>query len=124
MATAQSFSRVQSTLWLRLHGRETQGELRLQAQQMVMDTLGLALCVGLTFAVRNNPRGRMLLPLCAFPVLGATDLFCIFRELKATHLRTLNRERAEMVAERWLADGTVFTAEEVRRSACARLWTR
>ena len=81
---------------------------------MVMDTLGLALCVGLTYAVRNNPRGRLLLPLLAFPVLGAGDLFCIFHELKATHLRTLNRERAEMVAERWIADGTIFTAREVR----------
>ena len=85
-----------------------------QAQQMVMDTLGLALCVGLTYSVRYNPRGRMLLPLIAFPVLSVIDLWCIFRELKATHLRTLNRERAEMVAERWLADRTVFTAAEVR----------
>lgn len=88
---------------------------RLQAQQMVMDTLGLALCVGLTYAVRNKPRGRMLLPLCSFPLLVAVDLFCIFQELKATHLRTLNRERAEMVAERWLSDGTVFSAAQVRR---------
>lgn len=90
-----------------------------QAQQMVMDTLGLALCVTLTYAVRHNPRGRMLLPICAFPALAAVDLFCIFQELKATHLRTLNRERAEMVAERWLADGTIFSASQVRFPSCS-----
>jgi len=41
------------------------------------------------------------------------DLTCIFHELKATHLHTLNRERAELIAERWLADGVIFNAEEV-----------
>jgi hypothetical protein len=41
------------------------------------------------------------------------DLTCIFHELKATHLHTLNRERAELIAERWIADGVIFDAKEV-----------
>lgn len=90
-----------------------QKEVLLQAQQMVMDTLGLALCVGLTFSVRQHPKLRLLLPLLTFPFLVTTDLLCIYQELKATHLSTLNRERAELLAERWLLDGLIFTAKEV-----------
>ena len=80
---------------------------------MVMDTLGLAICVGLTYAVRHRPRSRLLLPICSFPLLVCMDLICIFHELKATHLHTLNRERAELIAERWLSDGHIFNAKEV-----------
>ena len=80
---------------------------------MVMDTLGLAICVGLTFSVRRHPQLRLLLPLLTFPFLVVLDLLCIYQELKATHLRTLNRERAEILAERWLLDGLIFTAKEV-----------
>jgi hypothetical protein len=87
---------------------------------MVMDTLGLVICVALLKAVENHPRVRALLPLTVLPVVGAGDLCCIYKELKAIHLRTLNRERAEMVAESWLATGRVPTAEEVRScTSCA-----
>ena len=55
---------------------------------------------------------RLLLPLLSFPVLVSADLLCIYQELKATHLNTLNRERAELLAERWLLDGLIFTAKE------------
>ena len=84
---------------------------------MVMDSLGLALCVFLTYSVRHQPKMRLLLPLFTFPVLVSIDLVCIYHELKATHLTTLNRERAELVAERWLQDGRVFTAKEVETVA-------
>ena len=80
---------------------------------MVMDTLGLAFCVGLTYCVRRHARMRLLLPLLTFPILVSADLLCIYHELKATHLNTLNRERAEIVAERWLLDGKIFSAKEV-----------
>lgn len=81
---------------------------------MVMDSLGLALCVALTYSVRHQPRMRLLLPLLTFPFLALVDLACIYHELKATHLTTLNRERAELVAERWLVDGKIFSAKEVK----------
>lgn len=87
---------------------------------MVMDTLGLALCVGLTYSVRHQPKLRLLLPLLTFPFLVSTDLLCIYQELKATHLNTLNRERAEIVAERWLLDGKTFTAKEVCCHVCPK----
>ena len=101
------------TLRLRSPGALKQAFVWLQAQQMVMDTLGLAACVGLTFSVRRYPQLRLLLPLLTFPFLVIVDLLCIYQELKATHLSTLNRERAEILAERWLLDGLIFTAKEV-----------
>ena len=85
----------------------------LQAQAMVMDTLGLATCVALTWAVRNNARGRVALPLIILPIFGVGDLSAIYAELKSVHLRIMNRERAEMIAEAWLASGQVPTAKQV-----------
>ena len=35
------------------------------------------------------------------------------RELRSIHLRTLNRERMEIIAQRWLADGRVPSPQEV-----------
>lgn len=77
---------------------------------MVMDTLALAVSAIANYLLRNREAQRMLLPLIAFPVCGLGDLFCIYHELKAVQLRSLNRERAEMVAEHWLDQGRVSAA--------------
>ena len=42
------------------------------------------------------------------------DLVCIYHELKSIELRTLNRERSEMLVERWLSTGEVASAAVVR----------
>ncbi len=47
------------------------------------------------------------------PSVPPGDLTCIWHELKAVQLRTLNRERAEMVIERWVRRGTAPDAAEV-----------
>ncbi|GAB4813666.1 hypothetical protein N2152v2_000712 [Parachlorella kessleri] len=59
---------------------------KAQAQQMVMDNLGLATAVALTHC-------------CSKAKLPA--------ELRSIHLRTLNKERAEIIAEHWLRMGEV-----------------
>lgn len=74
---------------------------------MVMDTLALAVSATANHVLRHREPQRMMLPLIAFPICGLMDLFCIYHELKAVQLRTLNRERAEMIAERWISDGEV-----------------
>jgi glutamate N-acetyltransferase/amino-acid N-acetyltransferase len=74
---------------------------------MVMDTLALAVSATANYVLRHQESRRMLLPLVAFPLCGFADLFCIYHELKAVQLRSLNRERAEMVAEFWLSQGRV-----------------
>ncbi|KAK9841961.1 hypothetical protein WJX81_001250 [Elliptochloris bilobata] len=86
---------------------------KAQAQQMVMDTAGLLACVALMSAVRARPHAQRLLPLAMLPLLAAGDLWSIWHELKSIHLRSLNRERAEMTAEAWLRDGQVPSAQQV-----------
>jgi hypothetical protein len=54
-------------------------------------------------------------PLLFFPPLAALDLLAIRAELRAVTLCTLNRERCELAAARWLATGCAPSAAEVAR---------
>ena len=101
---------------------------KAQAQQMVVDTVGLAACVAImrggaqrvaaktaaagvvaaaTGAVAAAVPATAALPLIFLPMLAVGDLTSIYHELKAVHLRTLNRERAELATEGWLESGRV-----------------
>ena len=80
---------------------------------MVMDTVALLVSAGLTYALRSNERALLLLPLCAFPVCAAGDLLGIWHELKSVQLSSINRERAEMIADTWLATGQIPSMAEV-----------
>lgn len=75
----------------------------------------LALCASATamFLARHSERGRLLMPLVAYPLLAVGDAWATYNELKSIELKTLNRERAEMVAEHWLSTGRVPSAYEV-----------
>ena len=109
---------------------------KAQAQQMVVDTVGLAACVvimragaarvaaktaaaGVVAAATGTAAAAVpataALPWLFLPALAVGDLTSIYHELKAVHLRTLNRERAELVADGWLASGraVVPSAERV-----------
>ena len=88
---------------------------KTQAQHMLVDMISLAVSASVMFAVRGSERGRILLPLALFPLLAAADLSSIFWELKAVELKMLNRERAEMVAERWIKMGKMPLASEISR---------
>ncbi|KDD72631.1 DUF647 hypothetical protein, partial [Helicosporidium sp. ATCC 50920] len=68
-----------------------------QAQQMVWDSLGLALAVAAGALCRRSEQALRLLPLLAFPVLCAGDLCSIAGEMRSVQLRTLNRERADIL---------------------------
>lgn len=83
---------------------------------MVFDNVGLALAVLLTHLVRGSERAQRVLPLALFPVLAAGDLASIYFEMKAIHLRSLNRERAEILADHWLAAGASLTPAQVSRA--------
>ena len=95
---------------------------KAQAQQMVVDTVGLALCVATlrrgaakaaaVAAVTGAPPGPPRVPLALLGVLAVGDLVAIWGELKAVHLRTLNRVRCELAADAWLASLTP-TARQV-----------
>lgn len=86
---------------------------KTQAQQMVMDNIGLAAAVGLTYLCRHTEAARRALPLVMFPLLAAGDLWAIYSELRSIHLRTLNKERAEIIAQHWLREGRVPSPRQV-----------
>ena len=91
----------------------------MQAQQMVADNIGLAVAITATWLCRGSTKLRTALPLLALPFLIAGDLFSIYHELKAIQLRTLNKERAELIADTWLASGRIPTAQEVNPCKCS-----
>ena len=58
---------------------------------------------------------RRTLPLGMFPLLAGGDLWAIYSELRSIHLRTLNKERAEIIAQHWLREGRVPSPRQVRK---------
>jgi hypothetical protein len=61
----------------------------------------------------------MMYPLCL-----VTDIFFIYRELKSLHLRTLNRERAEMLADHYVVHSCARTPADVARAEQVLLRSR
>ena len=92
---------------------------KTSAQQVLADNVGLAFAVGLTAFTNGGkmaeayPTLRTALPLAAFVPLAAVDLYCIYRELKAVNLKTVNKERGEIIAEAFVRDGRVPTPRRV-----------
>lgn len=87
---------------------------KTQAQQMAVDTVGLAIAVTLSaIAAKVGEAQRRLLPLVALPFLLTGDLYCIYRELRSIHLRTLNKERAEILAHHWCRHRKTLNPEQV-----------
>lgn len=86
-----------------------------QAQNMVVDMASLAVSASIMFMIRGSERMRMMLPLCLYPVLAVADLYAIYHEIKAIELKTLNRERAEMVADRWLETGVIPSVSQISK---------
>jgi len=74
-----------------------------QAQHVVADTLGLGIALGLSHLANGvSPKLRMALPVLSFPILAAMDVLLVHRELRAIDLRTLNRDRSQLLASHWV----------------------
>jgi len=88
---------------------------RTAAQQVLADSagLGLAVALGAAAARCGAAAAHPAFPLLFFPPLAALDLAAIRAELRAVTLRTLNRERCELAAARWLQTGRAPAAAEV-----------
>ena len=89
---------------------------------MLADNICLALAVvatGWTGKIAN-PRLRLAVPLLAFAPLASVDLYCIYRELKSVRLRTINKERGEIIAAGFVETGTIPSAVSV--AAAERLF--
>ncbi|CAI5953595.1 unnamed protein product [Closterium sp. NIES-65] len=89
-----------------------------QAQAVVADNIGLAVAVTLGALTRNHQHLHARLPLLLFPLLAITDLLAIQRELQAVPLRSLNKERVQMLVSDWVAGRAMpFPAELTPRES-------
>jgi len=86
---------------------------KAQAQQMAVDTIGLGIAVSLNMLLRHKEAIRNRLPLALFPFLVSADLYSIYNELRSIHIRTLNKERAELLAQHWVCDQKILSPKEV-----------
>jgi len=86
---------------------------KAQAQQMAVDTVGLGIAVSLNMLLRNKEAIRKRLPLALFPFLVSADLYSIYNELRSIHIRTLNKERAELLAQHWVCEQKILSPMEV-----------
>lgn len=117
---------------------------KTQAQQMVVDNVGLALALIVTHvAQRAAPAVQRKLPFVMFPLLAGGDLLCIYQvrppcvlntrsrvpgmcgpsldvthpphtqQLSSIQLRTLNKERSEILAAAYVQDGSILTPGQV-----------
>ena len=57
------------------------------------------MATGLTGKVVND-RARLIIPFVAF--IPWRRWICIYRELKAVQLTTINKERAEIICDHWI----------------------
>jgi len=82
---------------------ENLGEIaaKTSAQQVLADNIGLAIGVSvMRFQTKFVSLSlQRAVPLALFPLLACVDLFSIHKQLKSVQLRTVNKERAEIIAE-------------------------
>ncbi|QDZ17573.1 root UVB sensitive protein [Chloropicon primus] len=77
-----------------------------QAQHVVADTLGLGCALGLSHLMQSvSPQMRLALPFLSFPFLAAADIVLVKKELRAIELKTLNRDRLQVLASHWVGSG-------------------
>ena len=96
---------------------ENLGEIaaKTSAQQVLADNIGLALGVSvMKFQTKFVPLAlQRAVPLALFPILASIDLVSIHKQLKSVQLRTVNKERAEIIAEAFVREKSVASQLEV-----------
>jgi len=96
---------------------ENLGEIaaKTSAQQVLADNIGLALGVSvMKFQTKFVPLAlQRAVPLALFPILASIDLVSIHKQLKSVQLRTVNKERAEIIAEAFVRENSVASQLEV-----------
>ena len=96
---------------------ENLGEIaaKTSAQQVLADNIGLALGVSvMKLQTKFVPLAlQRAVPLALFPILASIDLVSIHKQLKSVQLRTVNKERAEIIAEAFVREKSVASQLEV-----------
>ena len=96
---------------------ENLGEIaaKTSAQQVLADNIGLALGVSvMKFQTKFVSLAlQRAVPLALFPILASIDLVSIHKQLKSVQLRTVNKERAEIIAEAFVREKKLATQLQV-----------
>ncbi|CAM8902117.1 unnamed protein product [Rhodiola kirilowii] len=93
-----------------------------QIQTVTFDNLGLLLAALLNILCKNNERLQAGLPLVAFPIFAAVDLFGIYQGLKHVHLQTLTKDRLEILINTWIQLGHLPSPSEVSEVEGIDFW--
>ncbi|KAJ7973832.1 Protein root UVB sensitive like [Quillaja saponaria] len=75
---------------------------KAQIQTVCFDNLGLMLAAILNMCSGNSQRVQAALPFFVYPVFASMDLLGIHQGLKHVHLRTLNKDRLEIILNTWI----------------------
>ncbi|GAB4848918.1 hypothetical protein Ancab_003730 [Ancistrocladus abbreviatus] len=103
---------------------------KAQIQTVCFDNLGVLLAALFNVMCKNSQRLQTGLLFVAYPIFSAIDLFGIYQALKHVHLRTLTKDRLEIILETWIqfrhvlspADVSVKEGFNILESAGEQLW--
>ncbi|CAL0304517.1 unnamed protein product [Lupinus luteus] len=86
---------------------------KAQIQTVCFDILGLMLAALVNLWIENHQRHQAGLYFFVYPFFASMDLFGIYQGLKHVHLKTLTKDRLEIILNTWIECGYVPSPAEV-----------
>ncbi|KAE9592092.1 hypothetical protein Lal_00013001 [Lupinus albus] len=86
---------------------------KAQIQTVCFDILGLMLAALVNLWIENHRRHQAGLYFFVYPFFASMDLFGIYQGLKHVHLKTLTKDRLEIILNTWIESGYVPSPAEV-----------
>ena len=91
----------------------TEQFLRGQAQHSVIDCLATAIAACLTHMCGRSPQTLAALPVVAYFICAACEIYGSYKESKALVLKTLNSHRMNIAARHWVCEWRALSPREV-----------
>lgn len=89
---------------------------RGESQVVIGNLVGLGIGVGASSVLSNIAESNRLGPtMLLYAALASSHLLCTYRELAALQLRTLNRQRLNLILDQFLVDQTVPSVADVNK---------
>lgn len=86
-----------------------------QIQTVCFDIIGLMLAALINLLFESNLRRQVGLHFLIYLIFGSMDLLGIYQGLKYVHLRTLTKDRLELILKSWIESGYVPTPAELSK---------
>lgn len=86
---------------------------KAQIQTVCFDILGLMLAALVNMWIGNHQRPQAGLHFFVYPLFAFMDLFGIYQGLKHVHLKTLTKDRLEIILKTWIEFGYVPSPADV-----------